>query len=155
MEVEVVRSARRRKTIQAQEVEGRLRVYVPASLSKVEEDHWVQVMLSRARRWEAADGIDLAARARELSRRYSLPVPSSIEWAHDQQARWGSCSPIDGSLRISSHLARMPRWVLDYVIVHELAHMVEASHGADFWALVNRFPKSERARGYLMAKSGA
>ena len=71
----------------------------------------------------------------------------------DNQAwRWGSCTPSDGAVRISSRLAREPGWVLDYVIVHELAHLLVASHGQAFWALVNRYPRTERARGFLMAR---
>jgi hypothetical protein len=43
----------------------------------------------------------------------------------------------------------MPEWVVDYVILHELVHLIVASHNAQFWALVGRYPKAERARGYL------
>lgn len=74
------------------------------------------------------------------------------EVRHNQNSRYGSCSPADASIRLSSALAEMPRWVRDYVLVHELAHLVEANHSKDFWALVNRYPLTERARGYLIAK---
>ena len=70
------------------------------------------------------------------------------------QSRWGSCTPADGSVRISVRLAPFPLWVLDYVLVHELAHLAVADHSPRFWALVDRYPLSERARGYLIAKSG-
>jgi predicted metal-dependent hydrolase len=69
-------------------------------------------------------------------------------------SRWGSCTPATGDIRLSDRLARFPTWVLDYVIVHELAHLVVPDHSADFWKLVARYPKAERARGYLIAKSG-
>ena len=69
-------------------------------------------------------------------------------------SRWGSCTPGDGSIRVSTRLAPFPAWVLDYVLVHELAHLAAPDHSPRFWALVNRYPMAERARGYLIAKSG-
>jgi predicted metal-dependent hydrolase len=54
-------------------------------------------------------------------------------------------------IRISSRAAALPSWVLDYLLVHELAHLEVAGHGPHFWRLVNRYPLTERARGYLMA----
>ena len=152
VEVEVVRSARRRKTVQAHVVEGRLRVHVPARMSRAEEAHWVSVMMRRFERRRTTAGIDLAARARRLAASCLLPPPASIRWVDNQEHQWGSCTPDDGTIRISSRMATYPRWVLDYVIVHELAHLAEPGHTARFWALVNRYPKTERARGYLMAK---
>lgn len=71
----------------------------------------------------------------------------------NQSQRWGSCTPDHGTIRLSDRLAGFPDWVVDYVIVHELAHLVELGHTARFWTLVNRYPMSERARGFLIAKA--
>ncbi len=54
-------------------------------------------------------------------------------------------------MRVSSRLAAHPAWVLDYVLVHELAHLLVASHGPEHDALVDRYPYAERARGFLIA----
>ena len=152
MDVEVVRSSRRRKTVQAWEVGGVLRVAIPARMTRAEEQHWVSEMVRRFERRRSSDHIDLRARVAALARRYELPHPSSVEWSDRQRSLWGSCTPALRSIRLSSRLTREPGWVLDYVIVHELAHLAEATHGAPFWALVNRYPRTERARGWLMAK---
>jgi predicted metal-dependent hydrolase len=109
-------------------------------------------MLERVRRRPPSVSVDLAARAALLADRYDLPRPTRIRWAENQEWRWGSCTPVDGSVRISSRLDREPLWVLDYVIMHELAHLVVPRHNAAFWALVERYPRTERARGYLIAR---
>jgi predicted metal-dependent hydrolase len=153
MTVEVVRSKRRRKTIQAHEVGGVLRVCIPASLTKAEEEHWVAEMVRRMERRSTTADIDLTERAEQLATRYDLPRPAVIRWVDNQEWRWGSCTPADGSVRISTRLGAEPSWVLDYVIVHELAHLAVPYHDAKFWAVVNRYPKTERARGFLMARS--
>lgn len=152
MRVEVVRSAKRRKTVQAREVNGVVRVHIPAAMSRAEEERWVGEMTRRFARRHATGHVDLAQRAEVLAVRHGLPHPESIRWVDNQQWRWGSCTPGDRTIRISSRLAGFPDWVLDYVIVHELAHLVEGGHGRRFWDLVARYPRAERARGYLLAK---
>ncbi len=130
-----------------------LRVSIPATMTQGEEDHWVSEMIRRANRWSTTESIDLQSKGRALAERFGLPMASGVAWSYNQNSRWGSCTPTEGSIRISSHLAGMPDWVLDYVIVHELSHLVVPTHGPDFWELANRYPRTERARGYLMAKS--
>ena len=117
--VEVRRSARRRRTVSAYREGDRVIVLVPARFSRAEERRWVQTMLER-----------LAAS--EAKRR-----PSD------------ACTPSDRSIRISSRVQGMPGYVLDYVILHELSHLLVAGHGPDFWALLAAYPRLERARGYL------
>jgi predicted metal-dependent hydrolase len=99
-----------------------------------------------------AAAIDLEARASRLAAQHDLPLPTSIRWVENQGTLWGSCTPENGTVRISSRLAGEPLWVLDYVVVHELAHLREPGHGPDFQAIVSRYPRAERAIGYLMAK---
>lgn len=153
--VEIVRSARRRQTISAEERNGVVRVLMPAGMSEEEESQWVAEMLSRLDRRRTRgprNDADLFARAGALARRYRLPQPASIRWADNQRSRWGSCTIDDRSIRLSTALRDYPEWVVDYVIVHELAHFIEPGHGARFWEIVNRYPRAERARGFLMAK---
>jgi predicted metal-dependent hydrolase len=152
MQVEVVRSTRRRRTVEARLVDGVLEVRIPARLSQREERRFVREMTERFERRRHTDEIDLRARTTRLARQYSLPEPTSISWSDRQRRRWGSCTVDTGAIRVSSVLAGYPGWVLDYVIVHELAHLAEPAHNADFHALVSRYPKAERAEGFLIAK---
>lgn len=149
--IEVVRSKRRRKTVQAVHRGNVLQISIPASMSRAEEAHWVHVMGERMRRRARADMVDLPRRVRDLCAAHDLPRPTSVRWADNQLSRWGSCTPSDGTIRVSSRLAAFPRWVLDYVLVHELAHLVIFGHGPEFNAIVDRYPMAERARGFLMA----
>lgn len=151
--VDVVRSARRHKTVEARLVDGRLQLRIPARMSAAEERHWITTMSRRFRRQAATEAIDLDARAADLARRYDLPRPASIRWVDNQRHRWGSCTPADSSIRLSSRMAGFPRWVIDAVLVHELAHLVELGHGPRFRALVDRYPRTERATGFLIAQS--
>jgi len=150
--VEVVRSAKRRKTVQARVVDGVLRVYLPARTSRADEAYWIGEFQRRFARRRRSDQVDLVARAALLARRHDLPVPDSIRWVGNQRTRWGSCTPVDRSIRISDRLAGWPLWVLDYVVVHELAHLVEPDHSPAFHELVARYPLAERATGFLIAK---
>jgi len=135
-------------------VGGTLEIRLPAWMSATEEAHWVEEWSRRFRRRVATDRIDLAARAASLARRCDLPTPTRITWVDDMRSRWGSCTVDERTIRISSALAPYPDWVVDYVIVHELAHIGVPDHSREFWQLVHRYPKAERATGYLIAKSG-
>ena len=150
--VQIIRSARRLRTAAARQVDGVIEVRVPAGLSAAEEARMVETLVERIARRRAGGNIDLPARADLLARRYGLPRPARIAWVDNQAQRWGSCTPATGTIRLSLRLAPFPSWVLDYVIVHELAHLCVAGHGAAFWKLVSRYPLTERARGFLIAK---
>ena len=151
-EVRVLRSAKRRKTVDARMVNGVLEVRLPGWMGAADEAKWVEEMQRRFERRRSSDQIDVDARARQLARRYDLPLPASVRWVDNQTSRWGSCTPADGTIRVSSQLAAWPRWVLDFVLVHELAHLAELRHNAAFNALVARYPLAERATGFLIAK---
>jgi predicted metal-dependent hydrolase len=155
--VKVVRSSRRRKTVTAYRQGETVVVLLPARMSRREEDHWVATMLERlerrARRVAPGDD-ELERRARLLARRYleGMVEPRSVRWVGNMRSRYGSCTPDDGTIRLSDRLAPWPPWVRDYVLVHELAHLAVPDHSPAFWRLVDRYPLSERARGFLIAK---
>lgn len=152
--VEIRRSARRRRTVSAHRRGDTVVVLMPAGLSKAEERRHVDTLLARLARHHtrrSRTDEELAERADALRRRYlpEAPEPSSIRFVSNQLRRWGSCTVLDRSIRLTSRLAGMPGWVLDYVIVHELAHLLEADHNARFDAIVARYPRTERAIGFL------
>jgi predicted metal-dependent hydrolase len=161
VEVRVERSARRVRTVSARLVGDVLVVRAPARLTDAELEPLIATLRRRlerktSRRAPTADDQSLAARAAALSARYFAGKlrPSSIRWVTNQGSRWGSCTPATGTIRLSHALQGFPAWVVDSVIVHELAHLQVSGHGPAFWALANRYPLMERARGFLIAKSG-
>ncbi len=158
MNVEVVRSPRRRKTITAERREGKLVVRLPAGMSRTEERTWVHRMVSRITEQERVRRLNarrtLESTAARLNGEYfgGRLRPRSIRYVGNQRDRFGSCTPQDGAIRISDRVADWPPWVREYVVMHELAHLVVPSHSPRFWRLVERYPFTERARGFLIAK---
>jgi len=151
--VEVRTSHRRKKNAAAFFEAGRIVVVVPARLPVRDRqrvvDGLVDRLLKRPGRSVASDD-ELAARAGQLADRHLGGVrPSSIRWVGNQQRRWASCSPATGAIRISSRLKHVPAWVLDTVIVHELAHLIEASHSPRFRELAARAPRLAEADAFL------
>lgn len=156
MEVKIVRSKQRAKTVSARAVDGVFVVQAPAHMSDADLQPVIDKLLKRWQSREAKNSLDDAAlerRARELNRQYfgGKLQWQSVRWVSNQNSRHGSCTPREGTIRISHRLAAMPAFVRDYVLVHELAHLLEPNHGPRFWRLVNQYPRTERARGYLMA----
>jgi len=162
--VEVRRSKRRTRTVTAYREGDTLVVLIPSRLSKAEEAHWVKEMQRRLLRGETrrrspskASDSELLHRCRELSERHlnGKADPASVRWVPPMKTRWASCTPADGTIRVSERLRQVPGWVLDYVLVHELAHLLVPGHTADFWDLVREYPRTDRAIGYLEGLSAA
>jgi predicted metal-dependent hydrolase len=150
--VEIRRSRRRRRTVSGRWEGQSIVVLAPAGMARAEEERLVTTLVQRLqRRRVVASDADLMARAGELNERYlcGLARPVSVRWVANQHARWGSCTPSDGVIRITDRLQGQPSWVIDYVLLHELAHLLEPGHGPAFWALVRRYERHERARGFL------
>lgn len=153
-QVEIRRSARRRRTVSAYREGERTIVLLPARMSRAEEQRWVAEMLERLaaqdRRARPCDD-QLLVRAARLSDRFlsGRAKPTSVRWVTNQRSRWGSCTIEDRSIRLSDRLQGMPDFVVDYVLLHELAHLIEASHDQRFWSLLEANPETERARGFL------
>ncbi|MEU8297713.1 M48 family metallopeptidase [Micromonospora sp. NPDC048909] len=161
--VEVRRSQRRRRTVSAYRDGERVVVLIPDQFSRAEESEWVDRMLARLAAREgrlSRSDAELLSRANRLINAYLAEygrqaVPASVRWVTNQNGRWGSCTPADRSIRISHRVQDMPDWVIDYVLLHELAHLIVPSHNAAFWALVGQYPRAERARGYLEGVAAA
>ncbi|PYI69326.1 metal-dependent hydrolase [Arthrobacter livingstonensis] len=165
----VVRRTRRRKNgIAAFWEEGRAVIAVPARMSIEDEQYWVPHMVSRLEgdmrdraaggRRRVPDSDDaLLRRCLDLSARYlgSRAVPASVRWVTNQNGRWGSCTHVRKTIRISHHVKGMPEWVLDYVLLHELAHLIHPNHGAGFWAELDGYAQQDRAKAFLEGASFA
>jgi predicted metal-dependent hydrolase len=159
-EVEIRRSARRTRTLTVFREQGRLVAVVPARATRRQVDDLVPALVTRFLAKEARSQLpggdaELHARASELAERYlagrlQVPLPPfQVSWVANQNRRWGSCTPGSSRIRISDRLRGLPRWVGDYVILHELVHLVEPNHSPRFWDLLAGYPQAERARGFL------
>ena len=158
--VEVRRSRKRRRTVAAYREDGRVVVLIPARMTRAEEKEWVSTMLARLERQEKRrrpSDAGLMRRARDLNAKYldGRAVPGTVRWVDNQNSRWGSCTPADRAIRLSRRLEGMPSWVIDYVLVHELAHLIEVGHTPAFWRLVDEYPRAERAKGFLEGVAAA
>lgn len=158
--VEVRRSGRRKRTVSAYRDGEKIVVMIPARMTRAEEKEWVTTMVARvtkAERRRRPSDDDLQVRAARLSRKYldGLAEPTSVRWVANQRARWGSCTPADGTIRLSDRLQGMPGYVVDYVLLHELVHLLEPGHDEDFWGWLERYDLTERARGFLEGVSAA
>lgn len=157
-EVEIRRSSRRKRTVRAYREGEKTIVLMPAHLSRAEEERHVRSLVERLDRREKRvrpSDQQLLERAAILSRQWleGAAKPASVRWVSNQNTRWGSCTSTDRSIRLSDRLKGMPEWVVDYVLLHELAHLIEPNHSARFWALVEAYPETARAKGFLEGAS--
>lgn len=153
-EIEVRRSARRKRSIQVRREGNKTIALVPAHVPQAEADEVIARLIERLDRRERRKQVsdtDLFARAVQLSDAHlgGKAKPVSVRWVSNQNSRWGSCTTNEKTIRLSDRLIGMPLWVIDYVLVHELAHLIEANHSKKFWGLVDAYPQAERAKGFL------
>lgn len=151
--IEVRRSSRRKRTVSAHREGETIVITAPERMSQRLVSEYANELVERLRKREGATLSDdeLLARALWLRMEFipEAPEPSTVNWSNRQQRQWGSCTPLDRSIRISSRLSRAPQYVIDYVLVHELAHLLHANHGAEFSALERRYPDIGRAEAFL------
>lgn len=154
--IEIIRSKRRKSTIQAKIIKEKLCIYLPSGMTTSEENKWIEKMIKwnehRKKQKQLNSDKLLLNRAQYLNKIYfNDSLDFSIKFVTNQKNRFGSCTIITKSIRISDRLIKMPQWVQDYVIIHELAHILYPNHSNKFWEKVNQFKYAERARGYLIA----
>ena len=153
-EIVVIRSARRKKSISAYRQGGRIVISIPARLSKADERAIVPEMIAKIRDQEASKTpgeAELASRIDQLLTELAPEItarPASVLW-RPMRERWGSCTSVDRSIRISDRLKLAPEYALDYVLFHEAIHLQHFDHGEEFTAILNRFEDSELASAYL------
>lgn len=133
---------------------------VPDRMRAHEEAEAVEQMVQRLQRQARGRGrsdVDLERRAALLSSRYlrGRATPQAVRWVDNMRTRWGSCTPTTGHIRLNRRLATMPEHVQDYVLLHELAHLLQPDHSPAFWALLEGYPHLERARAFLDGVSWA
>jgi len=157
-EIKIIRSDNRRKTISARLIENTMLVHAPGSISDVELKKIIDKLKRRLHNKKIRNELNktqgLIVAADRLNKEYfnnKLEI-ISITYSANQDKIFGSCNYKTKEIRISHRLVQMPYWIRDYVIIHEMAHLIESNHSKAFWDIVYRYRLTERARGYLMAK---
>lgn len=162
--VEVKRSKRAKRNVTAYRDNDKTVVTVPTRMAKRDIDAYVAELVNRLdeRDERTSSQASLELRARALSRTFlgqdlfeTHKVPVKIRWVTNQNSRWGSCTPDEGNIRLSHRMQRMPSYVIDSVIVHELIHLLIPNHSAEFYELMVKFPQHEKAKAYLDGYSHA
>jgi predicted metal-dependent hydrolase len=150
----VVRKERRRRSISAFRQGGVIEIHIPAKMSKRQELEMIPEMIAMVLRREGRSrktDLQLLEIGMELLTKY-LPdfdvVPASINW-RNMSERWGSCTTVDRTIRISDRLIGAPNYVLNYIIFHELIHLRIPGHDQDFYNYLNRFTDQQKCEAFL------
>ena len=153
-EIVVIRSTRRRKNLSAYRAGGRIVVSIPARMSKADERAMVPEMVAKIRAQEAALTMSesaLATRIDELLKELAPEItirPASVIW-RAMRERWGSCTSVDRTIRISDRLKGAPATALNFILFHEAIHLEISDHGEEFKEIMARFPEAQVASAYL------
>jgi predicted metal-dependent hydrolase len=154
--MEVRRTGRRKKTVAAVR-EGQLTVlYAPLRMPNYEIEEMAQELQQRLDQIDPRayySDQELLDRAEYLSANYlfSAAQPKSVAWSEKLTSAWGICNPLHQTINLATRLKGLPQYVIDYVLLHELVHLVCTNHGKEFDSFMKLFEKKERAEGYLDA----
>lgn len=152
-ELSIKHSSRRKKTVTLKRSGGRWVLAAPVHYDPRSDLGQIAQLLTRlsAKSGRETSDDDLLSRARELNTTYFNDGidPESVKWVENQNFRWASCSTATHSIRMSHRLQVVPEWVLDAVLVHELAHLRESDHGPRFRELTDRYARSRDADIFL------
>ena len=158
MKVEIRRSKRRKKTVSAKLYGDVMHVFAPHNIPEKELKKVIKNFKKRFARQNIKKKLNEEQNLNEVFNKLNkiyfdgkIKI-KSIEYVTNQQKRCGSCNYKKKTIRIAHYLAHMPEWVRDYVIIHEMAHILEPNHSKAFWNIVYRYNLAERARGFLIAK---
>lgn len=136
----------RKTRMKVEEFKGRLRIYLPAG-TKVSTRQAIEVWMRQESKQEIEKKVFLQA-----ERMHAKPKSISIR---DQRTRWGSCSS-RGTLSFNWRLVMTPPEIMEYVVIHELAHLFQPNHSKEFWAVVAKFsPDYKNARLWLRKNATA
>jgi len=158
MKVEIKRSKRRKKTVSARLDGDIMYVYAPVDTPEKELNEIIKNFekrfVKRNIKKKLNEEQNLSEVFGRLNKKYfngKIKI-KSIKYVTNQQKKYGSCDYRKKTIRLSHYIARMPDWVRDYVIIHEMAHILEPNHSKAFWDIVYCYKLAERARGFLIAK---
>ena len=150
----VIRKERRRRSVSAYRQGGVIQIHIPAKMSRRQEIEIIPEMISMVLRREARErktDLQLMQIGIELLTQY-LPEfdthPASINW-RNMNERWGSCTTVDKTIRISDRLVGSPSYVLNYIIFHELIHLQVPNHDSDFYNYLGRYTEAAKAEAFL------
>jgi predicted metal-dependent hydrolase len=151
----VVERKRRVKNVNARLKGSALRVSAPPGIPEKELAAIVEDLARKLLRRAHANRVNGQGDALALTRKVAarFPKPPSVGrviFVTTQRSRWGSYSPRTGTVRLNAALKNMPRWVLEAVIAHELAHSFHPDHSPPFWRLLRSVcPETDRAKSFL------
>lgn len=156
--IKVRKSKRRKRTISAKLINNEIIVYAPHNVADIELNRaiakFVKSFEKRALKKEMSEARELDVIFSKLNNQFfdnRLKI-ESIEYSVNQNLIYGCCNYRMKRIKISHRIAKMPIWVKEYVLMHEMAHLLEPNHSKRFWDIVNQYKFSERARGFLIAK---
>ncbi|MCY4107679.1 MAG: DUF45 domain-containing protein [Chloroflexi bacterium] len=128
-------------------------------MSPDDEDRMISDVCERMARNNRVDRAEsdrlLLERAKQLDAEYlsGKAKPADARFSPRLTSSYGNANLHSGVIQVAERLRQSPQWVIDYLLIHEMAHLIVPGHSTEFWGLVDRYRYAERAKGYLICMS--